>query len=109
MSYYGIDPLEVEAHVVQLGKDGKSSDHTSVVQSLKHFVRDWSVDGEEERTAVIPSILKTLEVLFPRRDKGLNGVRVLIPGSGVGRLGADVDELGGWCFPPSSSDEKQVC
>lgn len=95
MSYYGIDPSEVEAHAVQLAKDERSSDHTSVVQSLKHFVRDWSVDGDEERAAVLPQILETLEVLFPGRKRKVDEVRVLIPGSGLGRLGVDVDGLGG--------------
>ena len=95
MEYYNIKPSEVAVFSEKLAVEGKNSDHTSVSQGLKHFVRDWSMDGEEERNAVFPRMIETLEALFPRAHRGEKEVRVLIPGSGVGRLAHDVDEMGG--------------
>lgn len=93
MQYYGIEPSEVSAFSKELDKSGESSDHTSVSQALKHIVRDWADDGIDERRAVFPQILGTLLDLFPERQN--SAVRVLIPGSGLGRLAHEVADLGG--------------
>jgi len=94
LRFYGIQQQEVDTHIAQLTSVGKSSDYTSVSQALKHFVRDWSDDGIEERDASFPQILETLDELFPQRSD-MNPVQVLIPGSGVGRLAHAVDDLTG--------------
>lgn len=94
MGYYHIDQSEVDAHAQQLASEGRSSDHTSVSQALKHFVRDWSEDGIEEREAVFPQISQTLEELFPERSDE-KPFSVLIPGSGLGGLAHVVDDLTG--------------
>lgn len=60
---------------------------------MKHFVRDWANDGNDERLAVFPQILKTLLDLFPERQN--RTVRALIPGSGLGRFAHEVADLGG--------------
>ncbi|KFY51071.1 hypothetical protein V496_08987 [Pseudogymnoascus sp. VKM F-4515 (FW-2607)] len=94
MQYYGIGPSEVSAFSKELDKSGESSDHTSVSQALKHIVRDWADDGIDERRAVFPQILGTLLDLFPERQNST--IRVLIPGSGLGRLAHEVADLGGF-------------
>ena len=95
MQYYNIAEAELVSFSDQLAKDGTASDHTSVTQAMKHFVRDWSEDGIEEREAVFPQILETLEGLFPGRWGDENEVKVLVPGSGLGRMAHEVDGLGG--------------
>lgn len=96
--YYGIHQHDVDTHLKQLTSEGKSSDHTSVSQALKHFVRDWSEDGTEERDASFPQILETLQEMFPERSDNAP-IKILIPGSGVGRLAHSVDDLTGKSFP----------
>lgn len=56
-----------------------------------HLSRDWSTQGTKERQAVIPPVLEGLEQHFG--GKGI-GKKVLVPGSGVGRLASDVADLG---------------
>ena len=98
LEFYGVSQKDVDAHAAQLTRDGKSSDHTSVSQALKHFVRDWSEDGMEERNATFPQILEILQNLFLNRsDK--KPMKVLVPGSGVGRLAHAIDDLTGRFSP----------
>ena len=58
-----------------------------------HLSRDWSSQGAKERQAVIPPILEGFEQRY-----GGNGMgrKVLVPGSGVGRLASDVADLGAY-------------
>ena len=45
-------------------------DHTSVVQSLNHFVHDWSATGAHERESTFAQILSTLETLSLEGEAG---------------------------------------
>ncbi|KAJ1960940.1 hypothetical protein GGI12_003527 [Dipsacomyces acuminosporus] len=59
--------------------------------TLKQFVRDWSEEGKEERDQTYGPILDALEKEFahiPPEARG--GVRVLVPGAGLGRLAFDI-------------------
>lgn len=78
--------------------DGKKADKTSTSQALKHFVRDWSVEGLAERDAAFPCVLKALDEAFPSRSTE-EPVRILVPGSGLGRLAHDIAGLGGNHLP----------
>jgi len=60
-------------------------------ETLKHFVRDWSLDGKMERDRIFHPIL---EVLKDIPESGRKGMKVLIPGSGLGRLAWEVSGLG---------------
>ena len=55
------------------------------------MVRDWSVDGAEERAAVYAPLLEAVAGRFPnhRSDR-----RVLVPGAGLGRLAFEFARLG---------------
>ncbi|KAF8248344.1 N2227-domain-containing protein [Wilcoxina mikolae CBS 423.85] len=90
LRYYNITPFELRAYERMQRSAG---DHKHVVQALKHFVRDWSVDGVHERDATFPQILHTLDTLFPKSPER-GGVRVLVPGAGLGRLAYELAAKG---------------
>ena len=73
--------------VVRLG----SGDLGRVRESLKHFVRDWSEQGAEERGEIFNPILDVLREIEP--DDRANK-KVIVPGSGLGRLAWEISELG---------------
>ncbi|KAJ7805159.1 N2227-like protein-domain-containing protein [Mycena olivaceomarginata] len=72
-------------------RGGTSMDLMRVRESLKHFIRDWSSDGLREREKIFTPILDVLRMVDVdgRADK-----RVLVPGSGLGRLAWEISELG---------------
>ncbi|KAJ4356723.1 uncharacterized protein N0V89_004759 [Didymosphaeria variabile] len=59
--------------------------------AFTHLSRDWSIQGAKERQAVFPPVLHGLEQHFGGRGRGK---RVLVPGSGMGRLASDIADLG---------------
>ncbi|GAA6031037.1 hypothetical protein JCM8097_003973 [Rhodosporidiobolus ruineniae] len=61
-----------------------------VVETLKHFVRDWSAEGKGERDALFPPILDGLRDEYGEAE----GKKVLVPGCGLGRLAYEVASLG---------------
>ncbi|BGP14873.1 hypothetical protein JCM10213_003771 [Rhodosporidiobolus nylandii] len=61
-----------------------------VVETLKHFVRDWSEEGQGERDALFPPILEALRDEFDHAK----GKRVLVPGCGLGRLPYEIASQG---------------
>ncbi|KAG6906918.1 hypothetical protein DXG01_011377 [Tephrocybe rancida] len=62
-----------------------------VRESLKHFIRDWSADGAAERERIFQPILDVLKLVD---ESERPGKRILVPGSGLGRLAWDVSQLG---------------
>jgi hypothetical protein len=94
MDIYGISQEELDEHMKQAEKDGRQSDKFAVLQTLKHYVRDWADEGAEERNQAFPCILSTLNNIKIESPKHTS-LKVLLPGSGVGRLGHDVANLGG--------------
>lgn len=56
-----------------------------------HLSRDWSSQGAKERQAVFPPVLAALEQHFGGKGRGN---KVLVPGSGMGRLASDIADLG---------------
>ncbi|KAI9207266.1 N2227-like protein-domain-containing protein [Polychytrium aggregatum] len=74
------------------------ADHDKVRSTLRQFVRDWSKDGEDERTSAYTPILKEIESLFaqmPREDRGK--IQILVPGAGLGRLAFEIASRGYSC------------
>jgi hypothetical protein len=94
LSFYEIEFSELAQFAKDVEAEGKSAERVSVSQALKHFARDWAVDGEHERAATFPQILETLQTSFPNRTEE-NPIRVLVPGAGVGRLAHEIAALGG--------------
>ncbi|KAJ6593142.1 N2227-like protein-domain-containing protein [Mycena capillaripes] len=70
---------------------GTSMDLMRVRESLKHFIRDWSADGIREREKIFTPILDLLRMVDVD-DRAAK--RVLVPGSGLGRLAWEISELG---------------
>lgn len=79
----GHEPLE----------DEEDADFGVVDLAFGHLRRDWSTEGAEERDAVFPPILDGLEKHFGSQDRR-KGAKVLVPGSGMGRLASDIADLG---------------
>ncbi len=58
---------------------------SKVRSTLRQCVRDWSEEGAAERAACYGPLLSELERLYPDRAARAE-VKVLVPGSGLGRL-----------------------
>ncbi|KAH9955366.1 N2227-domain-containing protein [Russula dissimulans] len=73
-------------------------DMDKVRSTLKQLVRDWSEEGKEEREASYRPIQEALLEHFsdiPIEER--HNFRVLVPGTGLGRLAYDVAKLGFSC------------
>jgi hypothetical protein len=94
LKFYGVDQKELDEHIQDAEKSKRQADRISVSQTLKHFVRDWADEGSKERNDAFPCILSTMEALkldFTSEQP----LKILLPGSGVGRLGHELANLGG--------------
>jgi len=58
---------------------------------LKHFVRDWSEEGAEERTKTFAIILEVFKKI-PHSDR--KDIKILVPGAGLARLPWELAVLG---------------
>ncbi|KAF1848774.1 N2227-domain-containing protein [Cucurbitaria berberidis CBS 394.84] len=72
-------------------EDEEEAEFRVVDFAFGHLSRDWSTQGAKERQAVFPSVLDGLEQHFGRNGRGK---KVLVPGSGMGRLASDIADLG---------------
>ncbi|PIA90787.1 Carnosine N-methyltransferase [Cercospora beticola] len=96
LSYYNISRHELATfiHDTDDGK-AKSGIRTTVSQSLKHSVRDWSPEGQAEREATFLYILDALTSHLPPISSDENvKYHVLVPGAGLGRLAHEISLLG---------------
>ncbi|KAF2624475.1 N2227-domain-containing protein [Macroventuria anomochaeta] len=93
MSFYGISQSDLDSHIAEAKKAGRLADRISPSQTLKHFVRDWADEGSKERDDAFPCILSTLTSLKENSSADMP-LKILLPGSGVGRLGTEVASLG---------------
>ncbi|KAH9920952.1 N2227-domain-containing protein [Fomitopsis serialis] len=66
-------------------------DISRIRESLKHFVRDWSEEGRGERARIFGPIL---DVLQEAKSAARQEMRVLVPGSGLGRLAWEISQMG---------------
>jgi len=66
------------------------ADPGRVKEALKHFIRDWSVEGREERDRLFSPILAVLRADMRARED----LKVLVPGAGLGRLAWEIANLG---------------
>ncbi|CXI01232.1 N2227-like protein, putative [Plasmodium berghei] len=65
---------------------------SKVRSTLRQFVRDWSIEGIDERKSAYEPILKSLEKYLPITDNYIP--KILCPGSGLGRLPYEVAKRG---------------
>jgi hypothetical protein len=97
MEYYGVTQQELDKHIKEAEGSARQADSYSAGQTLKHFVRDWADEGSKERNDAFPCILSTISNLKGDLSEG-QPLKVMLPGSGVGRLGHEVAKLGGRLF-----------
>lgn len=71
--------------------DDEDADFGLVDLAFGHLTRDWSTEGVKERQAVFPPVLDALEQHFGGSGRGK---KVLVPGSGMGRLASDIADIG---------------
>ncbi|CCH44472.1 hypothetical protein BN7_4036 [Wickerhamomyces ciferrii] len=72
------------------------NDYDKVKSILKQMIREWSDEGEDERNVSMNRILKYLETKYPRVIERQH-IKILIPGSGLGRLNFELVKRGFWC------------
>ncbi|KAG8914318.1 hypothetical protein FRC01_004126 [Tulasnella sp. 417] len=72
--------------------NSRETDAMRVREALKHLVRDWSDEGADERQNTHKPILTVLKKAVPADDRAK--VKILLPGSGLGRLAWEISQLG---------------
>lgn len=92
MNFYGISQSELDTFIAAQVRDGKNADRTSVAQAMKHFVRDWAEEGQEERDESFTCLLDQLKDMERESHSPL---KVLVPGGGVGRLAHEIANIDG--------------
>lgn len=97
LEFYGVDMQELEDFVDETKDEPTNDSKTSVLQAMKHFVRDWSDEGLHERQPTFPCILNVIQNKFPAKlqSETASPVKVLVPGAGLGRLAHEIASLGG--------------
>lgn len=69
-----------------------------IQSTLKQFVRDWSREGEAERSAVYTPLMNAVESRYGKIPFESRGhVRILVPGAGLGRLAFEYAAQGYSC------------
>ncbi|KAH0613705.1 uncharacterized protein H6S33_005591 [Morchella sextelata] len=88
---FGIDiPSDKEGRKA-LEKMVTPEDLDKVRSTIKQFYRDWSAEGAVERNVCYGPVMKELEERYGALGSGEKaGIRVLVPGAGLGRLAFDI-------------------
>ncbi|XP_011876474.1 PREDICTED: UPF0586 protein C9orf41 homolog isoform X2 [Vollenhovia emeryi] len=73
------------------------SDQEKVQATIKQLVRDWSVEGAEERKACYQPIVDEILHQFPSDQCTPSDVNILVPGAGLGRLAFEIAKRGYTC------------
>ncbi|XP_076356687.1 carnosine N-methyltransferase-like isoform X1 [Tachypleus tridentatus] len=73
------------------------SDMDKVQSLLKQVVREWSEEGEQERTTCFQPILNEIIARFPSREYNPRDIQILVPGAGLGRLAYEIARKGYTC------------
>lgn len=85
--------LRRDAGLVNREAPPREADMDKVRSTLKQVVRDWSMEGAEERMQCYGPLLADLERCFPQESER-TAVQVLVPGSGLGRLAWEIARRG---------------
>ena len=66
-----------------------------LISTLKLFIRDWSIDGKKERNLVYSPIINEFKNYFMNNNIfNKKDLKILIPGTGLGRLQYEISKLG---------------
>jgi len=88
--FMGSDTINYD-WVMRKKRSPSTGDMDKVVSTLKQCVRDWSIEGKEERSQCYGPILKEIQKLFPKPS---SDIRVLVPGCGLSRLVWEIANAG---------------
>lgn len=77
LAIHGIEQSELHEHIKVRRLNKKKVDRGAISQALKHLVRDWAPEGDQERNATFPLILDTVLVHIPSSCRGVDFGRVL--------------------------------
>ncbi|KAJ6636013.1 Carnosine N-methyltransferase [Pseudolycoriella hygida] len=75
----------------------REMDLDKVLVTLKQFARDWSSDGEEERTQCYKPIIDEVLHQFNPNEVDVSQIKILVPGAGLGRLTYELARRGYYC------------
>jgi SAM-dependent methyltransferase len=95
LAYYDISASELSDFIALHERQENWDDQDRVNEALQHVVRDWSDEGLHERAVPLAALTKLIDTHFPDRDNDEGPVRILVPGSGLGRLAHAVAALPG--------------
>jgi carnosine N-methyltransferase len=84
--YEGIDKEEIKQQRFQEGK--------YIYNVFTYILRDWTIEREKEREESYGCIIKEVIKHFPPSSENSKNCKILIPGSGLNRLGYELCKLG---------------
>jgi hypothetical protein len=93
LKYYNLPQEELTQFIAWQDHNQTPDNQERVHEVLQHVWRDWADEGLHERAAPIEFLTKHLLQLFPeeeRENRKEGPVKILFPGSGLGRLPHDV-------------------
>lgn len=85
-AHYGINYRDFSGP--KLLQQNTLSSNYRVVESLGHFVRDWSVEGSTEIEPMLAYIRDHLDQIIPKSEA--QNTCIVLPGSGLGRVAHEV-------------------
>jgi len=88
--------LEENLELPPLHKRAVASDFNmdKVCSTIRQFNREWGAEGTEERTTSYGVLLEALAAALPVDKNNLFKIKVLCPGSGLGRLPLEICRKG---------------
>lgn len=94
LKFYGVQRAELDAFIEDT-KNETNKQKGGTQYAMKHFVRDWSEEGNHERQSTYPCVLEAMRKEFSARSPS-TPPKVLVPGAGFGRLAHEIAGLGGF-------------
>ncbi|ODV77440.1 N2227-domain-containing protein [Suhomyces tanzawaensis NRRL Y-17324] len=84
-------------HDFAMLKSASSTNQTStsnyrVIESLSHYIRDWSVQGDQETKPMMDYIIANLNTVIPASER--HKTCVIVPGSGLGKIAHAIATMG---------------
>jgi len=91
--------LIIEPYINEELKQNKYSTQNKILinkleSTLKLFIRDWSKEGKKERNLVYIPIINEFKKYFMNENLNKKEIKILFPGTGLGRLQYEISKLG---------------
>ena len=81
-----------EPEIFDLRLTPTDRDYDNLRSTLRQLVREWSDEGSIERKMCFTPILNCIKESFKSGD--LDGIKILVPGAGLGRLAWEINRMG---------------